>query len=123
MSAQTDISQFLKGLDEAERRIADAAAPRAVNNFSRHIIGEAAKLAPIDLGFLKSAATVEPPVMTGTMIQQVIGFNAVYAAVQHERLDFNHKQGQAKYLETPLMADQHRLPLFVIDEINKELGR
>lgn len=32
----------------------------------------------------------------------------VYAAVQHERLDYNHPRGgQAKYLEQPLY-DQHR---------------
>ena len=30
-----------------------------------------------------------------------VGYGEVYAYVQHERLDYKHTEGQAKYLETP----------------------
>jgi len=142
MSASTDISSFLAGLSEAERIIADQAVPEAVNKFSRHLIGVAADLAPVNKGymvkgppparkfaktaqpgFLKNSATVEPPVGTGDKVEQVSGFNAEYAAVQHERLDYTHEQGQAKYLETAVIAEKDKFPEFIQDEINRKLGR
>lgn len=39
----------------------------------------------------------------GDDISMVIGFNTVYAVVQHEDMTFRHESpGQAKYLQTPL---------------------
>lgn len=39
----------------------------------------------------------------------VVGFSQEYAWEQHERTDFNHKVGQAKYLETAARNSENEL--------------
>lgn len=61
----------------------------------------AAALAPIRDGMLRSSATITEPSATTGGVEGAVSFPMVYAAVQHEREDFNHpKGGQAKYLAT-----------------------
>ena len=37
-----------------------------------------------------------------------VSYNEPYALIQHERLDFHHEQGQAKYLENPLNENREQ---------------
>ena len=60
---------------------------------------------PVDLGALKNSGRVHPPEMKGADVSVTLAFGgaaADYAIVQHERLDFKHTTGGAKYLERPL---------------------
>jgi hypothetical protein len=92
------------------------------------IEGDAKELVPVDTGNLRdSGFTITSSLeMTGptaeidpesrasvesdnpSVISAVVGFGGPaqeYAIVQHERLDFHHRIGQAKYLETAV--NQH----------------
>ncbi len=60
---------------------------------------------PVRLGALRGSGFVEPAKRQGRLvvIRLVYGGTAApYAIIQHERLDFKHKVGEAKYLERPM---------------------
>ncbi len=62
-------------------------------------------LVPVDTGVLRNTGHVDPPQRDARGVSVTMGFGgpaAPYAAVQHERLDYNHPVGQAKYLSEPL---------------------
>lgn len=59
---------------------------------------------PVDQGVLRASGYVAPPVEEPGAVSVTLGFGGpaqAYAEVQHERLDYHHKVGQAKYLEIP----------------------
>ncbi len=70
---------------------------------------------PIDTGELKDSGYVDEPEISGdgSGYDVIIGFTAEHALIQHERLDYNHPHGQAKYLEGPLAAF---LDIFIKDK-------
>jgi hypothetical protein len=117
-------------MGEADRRVR-AAAILGIQKFAVHKIGQAAELAPVggppvtprdpDPGHLQASATWLPPVISGNQITQTIGFNADYAAVQHEVIDFRHNVGQAKYLEAVMNHDEPSLETTVGNEVKKVL--
>lgn len=56
-------------------------------------------------GTLRASGTVHPPVRAGRRISVTLSYGGAasdYAVPQHERLDFVHTTGQAKYLESVL---------------------
>lgn len=128
MASKLEIKKALGNLDEINAQVVQAAM-RGVMRFANHVAGQAAILAPIgggkysprDLmpGALRSSATVEEVRSNGGLISTTIGFNMVYAHAQHERLDYRHDNGQAKYLETSMRANEADLIPFVIAEIKK----
>lgn len=131
MSASANIQQWLNGMGQARAR-AIPAAEKAMMKFANHVIGEAARLAPIgggiyspndpQPGLLRSSQVVLPAENQGGKITVTVGFNTIYAARQHEDLNFRHDDGQAKYLETAMRANQGKLESFVKSEVNKALS-
>jgi len=74
---------------------------------SEKVMGEikSIPIVPVDTGVLRNTGLVEPPEPTLDGVSVTLGFGgpaAIYAAVQHERLDYHHPVGQAKYLEQPV---------------------
>lgn len=61
--------------------------------------------APIKDGDLRGNVAIDDSNLeTGFFVE--VGYNLVYAMIQHERLDFSHPQGgKAKYLEDPFNAN------------------
>jgi len=63
---------------------------------------------PIETGDLADSGYVSEPFLVGDKFWTIaIGFSSEhggydYALIQHERLDYFHPHGQAKYLEEPL---------------------
>lgn len=90
-----------------------------MTQFGEHVIGKAQKLAPVASGFLKNSGVAQAAVDSGNSIDQVIGFNAEYAAAVHERLNVHHDQGQAKFLETAMRSEAKKLTRFVKEELDK----
>jgi len=96
------------------------------------LLGKAVALAPKDEGTLRGSATlvliingarfegsgsrveamaaVTSAARAGLPIKMSaeVAFNTVYAARQHEELDWHHDEGQAKYLEQPLRENAAR---------------
>jgi len=102
----------MKGAREFERRLARLAqaaplvraAAKALYTEAELVMTEAKKRTPVDTGALRSSGLVEPPLLTGASVEVSFGFGgpaAPYAVVQHERLDYRHTVGQAKFLEQP----------------------
>lgn len=64
-------------------------------------------LVPVDLGVLRASAIVNQPKIKADGAEVTFGYGGAasdYALIQHERLDYHHEVGQAKYLEQPFMA-------------------
>lgn len=128
MSATADISAFLRSTQALSAGVRQAAAV-ALKRFSWHVLGQAQQLAPEgggpfsprdpEPGRLRDSAHADQVQDDGQAITVLIGFNTEYAAVQHERLDFRHSTGQAKYMETAINANIDLMARFVIDEARK----
>lgn len=122
--------------DDVGKKLAQAYAEGLVEGAWRcgeDLLSRAVQRAPVEEGTLRASATIAVEV-NGTRFQGRAGkaaaisaaraavaegrtldlsvevsFNTPYAAVQHERLDFNHpKGGEAKYLERPLLEQATR---------------
>lgn len=68
-------------------------------------------LVPVDTGALKASATVTHDGHQATLTYSATspeGYD--YAAIQHERLDYAHRVGTAKYVEGP-MNNEHEAML------------
>lgn len=76
----------------------------ALERIGDDLVGEGAREAPIDEGTLRGAGTVELEI-TANGVEVIVAFPLVYAARQHEEVDWEHPLGgKAKYLEDPLKA-------------------
>jgi hypothetical protein len=90
------------------RRRWRAAAERAVTRVGERILGEAQREAPIREGTLRASGELEVDSRPGEVVA-VVSFNEVYAARQHEELDWEHPLGgKAKYLEDPVKRNGAR---------------
>jgi hypothetical protein len=68
---------------------------------------QAKRLAPVDDGVLQASGRVHPAELEGTKVTVRLTFGGDakdYAIPVHERLDVRHTNGQAKFLETPVLA-------------------
>ena len=100
------------GFEELRARLSKAGAQapvmlaRLLTVEAHEIMAKSKPLVPVDLGVLRASGKVLPPVIAGTAVTITMGYGgpaAAYALVQHERLDYHHTTGQAKYLEQPFM--------------------
>lgn len=85
--------------DRARRAIRRAVVD-AVTRIGEDALGEATRRAPIEEGTLRGSGDLD--VEEGrASVTATVSFNTVYAARQHEELDWRHPRGgQAKYLES-----------------------
>lgn len=68
---------------------------------------------PVDTGALRASGHVQPAVWQGAKVEVEFGFGgpaAPYALYVHENLTAHHPVGQAKYLESPLLAAVQGMP-------------
>ena len=68
---------------------------------------------PVETGVLRDSGHVDLPVIEPGSVTVTMGFGGAaedYALVQHERMDFKHKVGNAKYLERPFLEKVNGLP-------------
>jgi len=98
-------------LAAAFRRMGDQAKPvaaRALFEEAEAIMAESKEhFVPVDLAVLKASGHVQVPEIEGDQVSVTMGYGGAakdYAIVQHERLDYHHTVGGAKYLERPLLA-------------------
>ncbi len=103
----------IEGLDKLEARLKKSvvgAAKELAGGLlveGNSIMTAAKKLTPVDLGPLRASGHVQPAVIRKTSASVVLGFGGAasdYALVQHERTDYHHTVGQAKFLEQPANA-------------------
>lgn len=75
--------------------------------------------APVDDGDLRDSAEVRVDGLSGEVV-----FNVRHAAVQHERMDYNHpKGGGPKFLEQALAADRDVVRTAIAEAIQSRLTK
>lgn len=102
--------------------------------------GTAKELAPVKTGALRASGfavttsqvdgtpleTAKPLLaVPETEVAAVVGFGgpaAPYALIQHERTDFHHATGQAKYLETAVQQQAGRVEPIIAARLLREIN-
>jgi hypothetical protein len=83
------------------------------------LLGEGARLAPVDEATLRGSGHIDRSVTPASVTFEV-SFNTPYAARQHEETNWEHpKGGQAKYLEEPLKRKAHSYEALVALAVRK----
>lgn len=106
-----------------ERAAGDAEAKKALGQamygFATKVLNESKKIVPLDTGNLRNSGMVSRQRIDGAVVEVEIsygGSSAPYAMIIHEDVTLDHspakltsvtkkpRRGQAKFLETPVMA-------------------
>ena len=126
-----DRDYFHRGLQEVSDNLNKEIAKirtrtrRGLVKAAYHIAGRAAERAPLYVGDkhqggnLRGSVRVRRDTINGEIVPEtavaglpndlVVVFEEKYAATQHEHVEFDHKEGEAKYLENTLIDEQDRL--------------
>lgn len=97
-----------------------ANAPEALNHGTELLRGDSVPLAPIDRGPLRESAQVTPA--TSQNLEAHVSYDTPYAARQHEELDYHHDEGQAKYLEEPLVQNEAKYMQAIANRLGQGIG-
>lgn len=101
-----------------------AAAPIATRAAADHLLAVSEPLVPEDTGALKASGQVTQEGTKATVSYSAVAPDGYdYAAIQHERLDYHHEHGQAKYLEQPMNSEAHAILGIVGETLAREIGR
>ena len=127
--------------DKVMKLVAEAAL-EGLYQGGEHILKEAINLTPLDTGTLRRSGTVtvgdlpdadatyqqaktnevQPsPDPLGDNPEVYISMNTPYAIDQHENLHYRHKDGQAKYLETPYLQEAGKVYEYAAKRIDEAL--
>jgi len=126
------ITVEVKGTKELQRTLeklgerAQAELGKALYAEAELIMTESKKQVPVDTGTLQGTGHVEQPEYDHDQVIVQMGYGgpaAPYAVVQHERLDFKHKVGKAKYLEDPVKAAVPKLPSAIAKRLEKVVSK
>lgn len=66
------------------------------------LYGEARKRVPVDSGYLRDSAYVTKPNLRSQNMKVEVGFGAEHATLQHQKTEYRHTKGEAKYLENAI---------------------
>lgn len=116
----------LKGVDEVNKRIKeymkeswDNAGVAWWDTVNEHVFLPSQDQCPVKTGAMKSTGQNEL-ITTPHTITCEVGYGSEatpYTIAQHERLDFHHEVGKAKFLEDPVNAAVPLLPQALIDRL------
>jgi hypothetical protein len=121
-----DLTFDLKGTADVQGKIAAALltmrdkAEAALSQVAEQEMTESKKRVPVDTGTLRDSGHVQQPERDAEGISVTMGYGGAaedYAIVQHENLEFHHKVGQAKFLESVL---QESAP-YLLERIAKRI--
>lgn len=104
MTIHVDADKALKQI----RAMADkalASLEHGVRVEAERVMTESKKQTPVDQGTLRASGQVSPPTRRGATVTVELSYGgaaAAYALIQHEREDYHHTVGSAKYLERPV---------------------
>ena len=116
----------IKGLERLERKLVKEIPLRAEKGVLRglkHVYATSQRLVPVDTGALKRSGLIEPfskgnkhgYLLRYRALNKETGYN--YAPIQHENLSFNHRVGQAKYLQEAVVLNLDNIKREVIKEL------
>ena len=100
----TGTTEMTRKLQEIRQRYPKVIA-NAMYQEAQIEMTESKRRVPVDTGTLRASGTVGRPVIRGEVINVTLSYGGAakdYAIIQHERLDFFHEVGEAKFLESVL---------------------
>lgn len=105
---------------DAASRIIAQSATNGLNRAADYLLEQAQQLTPEQTGGLEESARTHKtnPQELASQVQ-FLKYTAVW---QHEKLNYRHKKGQAKYLSTPLRTKAKNLCDIVAQSIKRALG-
>lgn len=113
--------ELVARLRRAKKSLAKA-LDSAMHNIAEDVMADAkTNYVPVKDNALRSSGKVGSVRRVGDDVIVELGFGGAarkYAWIQHENMDYAHKVGSAKYLETPLMAAVHDMPA----RLSQQLG-
>jgi hypothetical protein len=130
-----NVADAIGELDEFAKALPNAVG-RGMYGFSEQVMTRAKELCPVDTGTLKSSGHVAAPKANGRDIEIVLGFGGPagsgnqgetnskdcgYADYVHENLAARHENGQAKFLESPLVQAAPQMAEQVQNEVDAEI--
>jgi hypothetical protein len=95
----------------------EQAVEHGMRDAAEHVLEESNRRAPKDDGDLVDSSSVSV-----TDLQARIHYKSFYAAWQHERLDYAHDDGEAKFLENAAEAEMGAALQVMGARIRGELG-
>lgn len=108
--------------------VVHAAAEAVVGEAAQLVLEESQHLVPVDTGALKDSGRVSQDGLEAAIsygAEDGAGRNgqdtAKYAIPQHERLDFQHPNGQPKYLETAMHSQAEKVAAHLAAGLRKLL--
>jgi len=123
----TGMSDFRKKMAQGNLAVIEG-AKAAVTDMVVEIGKESQDLVPVDTGNLKRSIVLKFPKMLSNKPEGEIAYGgtaAPYAVVQHENMDYVHRDGRtAKYLERPVKRKAgHFFNKLLIQKINVHLKK
>lgn len=118
-SMESDFGVYLDELDDRLR----GAEVIALGRGMEHIRTVATPLVPFREGDLRGSAdiTIHERVGDGASTVAEIYYPGPYARNQHYSLDFRHTQGQALYLEQPMITEAEIVLNIISDTLGEQL--
>lgn len=95
----------LRALFDQLGQQADPVVASALRIEAEKVMAKSVRQVPVDTGVLRASQTIGEVQGSGDDMTIEMGYGGAasdYAAVQHERTDFRHRVGKAKYLSDPL---------------------
>ncbi|MGJ0183887.1 hypothetical protein [Corynebacterium glyciniphilum] len=93
------------------------AGQRGVRLAGEHLRTVAVSRTPIMTGHLQNSAKVQPDGENKVHVS----YHTDYAAKQHEELGYQHKDGQAKFLESAMTSERAKLTAIIAAQIRGAL--
>ncbi len=124
--AELTLTVEITGLDalltSVDRAVTDlrARCAAAMYQEAEVIMAEAKSLTPVDTGALRASGHVNEPDVSENEVTVTMGFGGPavdYAIYVHENLAAFHDDGQAKFLEQPLMIAANDLVSRIADRV------
>jgi len=102
-------------VDDAARR----GAARGLGLGAEHVRGVSVDRTPLDTAALRDSATTshDPESLTAA-----VSYDTAYAARQHEELNWQHRTGGPKFLESALASERDTVARLIQAQIRKALG-
>lgn len=107
--------------DNPLRALLTGGMAQAVNYAAEMLRADSVPLAPRDTGMLRNSAQVTPA--TPDNLTAHVSYNTPYAVRQHEELDWRHEEGQAKYLEEPVVRRAKNYQRAIANRIRRSFPR
>lgn len=102
-----------------------AAAGVALYAVGNNVVDKSMDKTPVDFGNLRGSHYVTHPVKRGGNVLVEVGVGTTaesYAVEQHENLTFQHKEGEAKFLEKALQEEAPQMPRMIQAFMNQALA-